>query len=462
MGLTSKTAWAAIWFAALGISSLVAVKLWLSDEAGSGGGGLGLAEVSLPPGPLPVSAAPIPEPEDEAASEPAPGLSEPQVPIEDADGRSLCGFFSALSALERGERRTVRVSHYGDSILTSDHVSGRLRHVFQERFGDAGHGFVLLSKPWRWYKHEDIKHGVRGEWRDRPLTSDPLPDGMYGLGGVASEPQRGYRNRAWVSTDEDAKHGTRVAEFDVSYLAQPGGGSFDVVVDGEVVDTVQTASRERGAAHRVIRVSPPGRAKLLIEPRNDGPLRLFGVVMESDRRGVVWDSLAINGARASVLGRFDAQHWQSELAHRDPALVVLMFGANEGHNEFLALDDYRRHLAEVIRVMRGGVPEASFLVVGPLDQAVQKPDGTFDSRRMPAKLSAVQREVALAEGCAFFDTFNAMGGRKSMGKWFRRGLGGGDLIHPTEHGSRKIGDWIAGALLWSYAQAEENPEVCKR
>jgi lysophospholipase L1-like esterase len=461
MGPARKTAWAAFWFAVLGLASLVAVKLWLDDDA-SPGGGAGFAESSAFAGPLPAQTLPAEDPEDEPVPESELGLKEPHEAIQQSDGRALCGFFSSLAALERGDRRTVRVSHYGDSILTSDHVSGQLRRVFQDRFGDAGHGFVLLGKPWRWYKHEDIKHGVRGEWRDRPLTSDPLPDGMYGLGGVASEPKRGHRNSAWVATAEEGEHGSRVASFEISYLEQPGGGSFDALIGGEVADTIRTAAEGLRAAHRVVRVSPPGRAKLVVRPLSDGALRLFGVVLENDDRGVVWDSLAINGARASVLARYNSEHWQAELAHRDPSLVVLMFGANEGHNEWLALKDYRVHLAEVIRVMRAGVPEASFLVVGPLDQAVKKADGTFDSRRMPVKLSRVQREVALAEGCGFFDTFAAMGGRKSMGKWFRRGLGGGDLIHPTEHGSRKLGNWIAEALLWGYGQYGENPGACDR
>jgi hypothetical protein len=119
------------------------------------------------------------------------------------------------------------------------------------------------------------------------------------------------------------------------------------------------------------------------------------------------------------------------------------------------------HLAQVIRVMRAGVPRASFLVVGPLDQAKRKADGTLDSRRMPAKLNRAQREVSLAEGCGFFDTWTAMGGRKSMGRWFRRGLGGGDYIHPTEHGSRKIGDWIAEALLHGYSRYKQQPSICQ-
>jgi len=110
-------------------------------------------------------------------------------------------------------------------------------------------------------------------------------------------------------------------------------------------------------------------------------------VLESDQPGLVYDSLAINGARASVLARYDEAHWKAEMARREPSLVILMFGANEGHNESLPLKEYRVHLAEVIRTLRAGVPDASLLVVGPLDQAKRKADGSLDSRRMPARLT---------------------------------------------------------------------------
>jgi lysophospholipase L1-like esterase len=133
-------------------------------------------------------------------------------------------------------------------------------------------------------------------------------------------------------------------------------------------------------------------------------------------------------------------------------LIVLMFGANEGHNEFLELDEYREHLTQVIRTMRDGLPNADFLVIGPLDQASRRSNGELKSRRMPAKLNRMQRKVALSEGCAFFDTYTAMGGKNSMASWLKRGWGGGDLIHPTETGARRIGSWITDALLAGYEQ----------
>jgi hypothetical protein len=58
-----------------------------------------------------------------------------------------------------------------------------------------------------------------------------------------------------------------------------------------------------------------------------------------------------------------------------------------------------------------------------------------------------QRKVAAERGCAFFDTFTAMGGKGSMAKWVRRGYGAGDFTHPTSVGAEVLGNWIYRALM---------------
>jgi lysophospholipase L1-like esterase len=139
----------------------------------------------------------------------------------------------------------------------------------------------------------------------------------------------------------------------------------------------------------------------------------------------------------------------------------MMCGANEGHNEWLPLEEYRTELADVLQTIQESVPGAGCLVVGPLDQAKRGSDGKLTSRRMPGKLSDVQRAVSLEHGCAFFDTYRAMGGKNSMAKWFRTGLGGGDFVHPTEEGARQIGTWLADALLAGYEQYMDDKKQCE-
>jgi lysophospholipase L1-like esterase len=206
---------------------------------------------------------------------------------------------------------------------------------------------------------------------------------------------------------------------------------------------------------------PPGASKLTLQTRGDGEVRLFGAVMESDDPGVVYDSLAINGVRASLFNRFDKTHWRNELRRREASLVIFMCGANEGNNDELALGYYKTQLTEVIRDIQSAVPDAGCLIVGPLDQAMWGDDGKLVSKRMPRKLTKAQREVSLNNQCAFFNTYEAMGGKDSMAKWYRRGLGGGDFIHPTEHGARKIGTWLAEALLAGYENYIADGEQCE-
>jgi lysophospholipase L1-like esterase len=452
----AKTAAAILWFCVLGAGAYAAVSWWQPRTAEADGAG---RKGSAGPGAIPGASddALASEFEDEikafdARSVAGLGTKTPHQSIEDQGGKSMDAFYGALERLASGrDRKSVHIVHYGDSILATDEISGHVRRILQTRFGDGGHGFVLLGKPWRWYHHLDVEHGASGDWRARPLTSDPLTDGMYGLGGVAFE-SRARAASAWAGTATEGALGRRVASFDVSYLEQPGGGTFDVLVDGAVVATVDSRGAVRRTVHRRIDVKP-GPARITVRLKGDGGVvRLFGVALDSGQPGVVHDSLAINGARATVLARFDEAHWKAELAARDPDLVVLMFGANEGHNEWLSLPEVSRDMGRVIGIIKAGVPRSSCLVVGALDQAKKDENGDLVSRSMPARLSKVQREVALASGCAFFDTFTAMGGKNSMAHWYNTGLGGGDLIHPTEQGARRIGTWLAEALLFGFEE----------
>ena len=183
--LPRKTAWAVAWFAILGIGVLSwRGELPFVQQPISGGDGTAEAAPS-PPGPLP-GAVPSeleemePAPERARKHSAADGASRlPHQPIDDGGGATMCRFYRALDDLERGgERRRVRVLHYGDSILTTDELSGRARRVLQRRFGDAGHGFVLLGKPWRWYHHIDSRTSADGGQAliIRPDDHDGTPD----------------------------------------------------------------------------------------------------------------------------------------------------------------------------------------------------------------------------------------------------------------------------------------------
>src|SRR5690348_16988450 len=65
----------------------------------------------------------------------------------------LTRFYVALEHTEHRDPGAItRIVHYGDSPTTADMITGDVRLLLQRRFGDAGHGFSLVAKPWAWYE----------------------------------------------------------------------------------------------------------------------------------------------------------------------------------------------------------------------------------------------------------------------------------------------------------------------
>ena len=459
-GLPRKTLWTAAWIVVLGAAAFALHRYLNSSKTENRPAASASPSWS---GPMAVASPPPLDEEgnlDGQDTAPRGTPRQARQPLDDPTF-AMCPFYGALRKLERdkGEGAKVRVIHYGDSILTTDQLSGAIRRKLQARFGDGGHGFVLLGKPWSWYHHRDVVHGANQKWAVHPLTSAPTHDGLMGLGAVAFESSE--RNAAaWVGTVDEGNFGRTVSTFDISYLTQPGGGTLEIYIDEKLKESLATAADEKQVVHHTVTV-PEGPAKLTVKTRGDGPVRVFGAVLENDRPGVVYDSLAVNGARISNFERFDERHFQSELQNRKANMAVIMIGANEGNNDALSLGAYKNQLKAVLSRIRVALPDAACLVMGPLDQATYGEGGVLESKKMPKKLTRAQKEIALEVGCAFFDTFSAMGGTGSMPKWAQRGLVGGDFIHPSESGSRRIGNWLGEAILAGYDNFVLNGESCE-
>ncbi len=105
------------------------------------------------------------------------------------DAQRLAPFWETLALHERGAAtKPLRIGVYGDSNLTSDFISGHLRRVLQDRYGDAGHGYISLSRPWGSYRHEDVvMAGLWPMFKQWAPTTHVAPDKQYGFANMAAE-----------------------------------------------------------------------------------------------------------------------------------------------------------------------------------------------------------------------------------------------------------------------------------
>ncbi|MBN2193162.1 MAG: hypothetical protein JW751_10135 [Polyangiaceae bacterium] len=371
----------------------------------------------------------------------------PPVMISDPEHRGLRGFFTALSRTIRHEPgATTRIVHFGDSLITSDFVSGTLRRKLQKQFGDGGHGFMLLANPWPAYFHNDVYRFASSGWLVSRIVGPYVEDGLYGLGGVSFRAPPGSRAR--FGTARSGTYGRRVSRFEVVYLAQPGGGRLGLSMDGQPAEEIDTAADRTAVAYRELRV-PDGPHELEVVTLA-GMSRAFGVVMERDEPGVVLDAVGIQGARIRFLDKQDDAHWTEQLRWRRANLLIYQFGANESGDGFAyPMVDYHRTMRLVLEQGQRALPDAGCLVIGAMDRA-EKRGASLQTMPVIPAIVEQQRRAASEVGCAFFDTYAAMGGAGSMAAWVARGLGQADLTHPTGSGSEVLAGWIFQGLMQAY------------
>jgi GDSL-like Lipase/Acylhydrolase family len=371
----------------------------------------------------------------------------PPLPLLDPTGKALDGFFAALSRTEQKQPGAVtRIAHFGDSIIVSDYVSGTLRRKLQATFGDAGHGFVLIANAWPAYFHNDVSRYATAGFNVSRIVGPYAADGLYGLGGVSFSTPPNVLSR--VGTAESGDYGRNVGSFRLFYLEQPNGGTLELSVDGAPPSELSTAGSGISSKTYVVKVAD-GAHQLSLQTKR-GTSRLFGVVLEREGPGVVLDALGVQGARIRFMDKQDDQHWADQLRLRSPNLLVYEFGANESTDGFLySMADYHRTMQDVLEQGKRALPGSSCLVVGTMDRAAKVGDEIVSLRVMP-ELLANQKQAALDAGCAFFDTWTAMGGAHSMPRWVRKGLGQADMTHPTAVGAEVIGTWIYRAILQAY------------
>jgi lysophospholipase L1-like esterase len=323
-------------------------------------------------------------------------------------------FLAALDDLETRREGVVRILHYGDSPTTADQITADVRELLQKRFGDAGHGYHLVNKPWAWYEHRGVSTSARG-WRIEAATQPPLTGRHFGLGGVS------FKGKAGARTEFRFRSPQTSAEIDA------------------------------GDALASIRQESPYRWILELA----GPGQVFGVTFRNGQPGVLYDSLGLNGASITVLAKtFEEAHWADRLRRAGPSLVIINYGTNESVYERFVDTAFETELRAAIGRIQRAVPPASILLMSPMDRGIRSSTGEIVTVPALNRLVNIEQRVAAELGIGFFNTFAAMGGPGTMARWYQTEprLVNADFIHPMPAGARIVGGLLDKALMQAFRQ----------
>jgi lysophospholipase L1-like esterase len=337
---------------------------------------------------------------------------------------------------------TTRILHYGDSPTTGDLITADARAALQKQFGDAGSGFALIARPWAWYNHRGVEMEGSG-WGIDIAGATEVKDGMHGLGGAS------FRGSAGATARYTLKVAHNIVE--IAYLSQPEGGDFTVEADGNLLGTVETAADSKAPGFASFKIE--GGAKKFVVRVTRGSVRLFGADFRRSGPGVVYHSLGVNGANVTLLSRaFSGPHWTAELRHYQPDLVIINYGTNESGYPNFVEGTWGQELRNAVKRVQAALPDSSILLMSPMDRGERTHDGKIDTITAMPHLVKIEAGIGRDMNVAFFNTFQAMGGPGTMGRWYTSEprLVGSDFIHPMPAGAKIVGELLYSALRDGY------------
>ncbi|MFB1483400.1 GDSL-type esterase/lipase family protein [Corallococcus sp. RDP092CA] len=358
---------------------------------------------------------------------------------------ALTPFYSALDGLLEGTAKAPTVvAAFGNSLIAGDRIVDVVREELAVGFGGAGRGVLLVDRMAP-YGGRTRTAAVSSGWQPRTLgelKAPPHPFGITGVYHLATE----HRARGRFKLEGEPR-GT------LWWKDVKDAGRLVVSVDGAVL--ARTEPQGDGASRTTSFDLPAGAKWLDITAEREGAI-VQGVVLQKDGPGIVLDMLGVPSADATLYGRLEEDALKAQLAQRDPKLLLFFLGGNESKRlewKRTDLPTVRQDLTALLRRARAAAPASACLVVGPLD-AVQ--DGHEQGKPLTQRpfLKAtiqVEREVALAEGCGFFNLYTAMGGEGSLARFNQAGFMHEDLVHPRGQGLDLLGQLVSDALLAGWA-----------
>lgn len=378
----------------------------------------------------------------------------------------LTNFFTALHELQNGQRRHVRVLHYGDSMLWHENTARRIRQVLQKQFGDGGRGFVYLH------------HGDFGVNLDGHTTSgDSFPFNTIPFDHFNHKTPKwciglGFSGMSWFSPSPKAVSRQRMNDrlatpwCEVELLLRPRayqrGRIQTVSLWGRTAQSNLRFSTnlhfqlpEGTVAHRFS--IPPTRelSFSFSDPlTNNGPSAWIDALQLESAGGLVYNTVIHKGRHMGWMTAITSNAMREGYRAWRPDLVIMQFGINEsaslnwksfGYFE----EDYLKQMRELYSRLREAVPQCDLLVLLPYER-LKKENGEFINYAEHDRVRFLQQQVASEFGFAWFDSWAFWGGVGQMRRLIKERLAHTDYAHLTMAGGDRMGEEIAEEILAAF------------
>lgn len=373
-------------------------------------------------------------------------------------------FFTYLENIDSVDKVT-RIWHYGDSQIEGERITGFIREKFQSQFGGYGPGFLeivpVVQKPsWvieasdNWFTYNlfgiidsNVTHRKYGpllkfftfsEYKKDSLQTDSVLSASFTL--------------------KKSKYGQHHSmKYDVIRLFY-GNVTKETKVtikdnEDSIIKETELPITDRFSEYRIDDIK---KDELKFEFTSEKSPDFYTVSLES-KKGIIMDNIALRGSAGLDFTKLDNEQLKRLFNTFNVKLLIWEFGVNMVSDETEYFGFYKTHIKRQLKRIKEIAPELPVIVIGVSDRS--KKEGTYYvSLESVVKVRNAQKEAAIESGYAFWDMYEAMGGKNSMPSWVFADppLASEDFTHFNINGARIISNMFYNALMDEYKKYQES------
>lgn len=347
-----------------------------------------------------------------------------------------------FDALNQSKNMKVRIADYGDSGHEGDFISGDLRETLQKQFGGNGVGFLSITSQDIAFRLSTF-HSFSDNWKTVSVLTGKESKIPYGMNGFVSIPEG---SGAWVQYTAGNQFPLSSSfRFVKLYYSNATQSQIKYSFDG---GTEKAANLSIGEGLQELILDPKKSAESIkITATNPNQAHFYGVSLEGDN-GVYVDNFGWRGNAGISFRDIPLDLKKDFLKYFDYKLIILAFGANIISDGNVNFSWYESQMIKVINELKSAFPNTSILMVGIGDKVIKR--GTsFVIHPSVQRMIETQKRIAEITKVAFWNKFEAMGGKNSILDWVNTSppLAARDYTHLTAEGSKKISQMIAKILV---------------
>lgn len=376
------------------------------------------------------------------------------------DRSVLYPFFRKLENLRHNEK-LIRILHYGDSQIEGDRISSYIRNQLQERFGGAGIGLIPVLLPFQ--TEMPLEINASKNWERYTLKNkENFQHNRFGLLMSFSRFSPHYSNHygevyeATINLKPSPIAYNKIFQYSrckifYGYNRKPFIVQLEEnnkVVDAEMIPAIRNLEK--------FVLSVPERAnEVRLSFKGEHSPDIYGIALDG-KNGIALDNIPLRGSIGNEFNKVDTTFYKKMLEKLNTKLILLQFGTNlvpSSHDDFKFYED---QFYKQLSTLKSLDEDLSIIVIGVSDMA-KKSGNRYESYPTIEKIRDAQKNAAFRAECAFWDTFQAMGGKNSMPSWVFSDppLARKDFTHFTYKGSVVIAKMFYKALMNDFLRYQQ-------